>query len=75
MVALRVLAMKREKDVPAGYMSAFQNIIETGFIGPTQEIVARDFESYEPESLGLKPLSNASEMALLGIMSLFEDED
>ena len=74
-MALRVLAMKQEKDVPGGYMSAFQNIIETGFIGPTQEIVSRDFESYEPEDLGLQPLSNASEMALLGIMSLFEDED
>jgi len=72
-LALRVLAMRQEKEVPTGFMAALQSIIETGFLQTPQEVVARDFETYTREDLNLPLCVASSEKALVAIMSFFED--
>ena len=57
---LRNLSFQKEENVPEGYLKVVSSLLETGFIQTPMEVVSRDFEEYNRDSLGLPKISGPS---------------
>jgi len=50
---LRNFSFQKEENVPEGYLKVVSSLLEIGFIQAPREVVSRDFEEYNRDSLGL----------------------
>jgi len=72
-MALRNLAVEREVNVPEGYLKAVSRILESGLAEAVQDVVTRNMEIFNRESLKLPKVAFPKESFQAAFMKIMEE--
>jgi len=73
-MALRNLAVEKNKKIPEGYLKAISQILETGLAETGQRIVTEKMETFDREALKLPKINNPQESFQTTLMKIMEEQ-
>ena len=73
-MALRNLAVEKNKKIPEGYLKAISQILETGLAETGQRIVTEKMETFDREALKLPKIDIPKESLQTILMKIMEEQ-